>query len=88
MHINISFTVAKCSELTPPTHGNLDCSHPAGNFAWNSSCKFACKEGFVLKGSAELQCGASGGWNGQQPECEGIVSFWQLALSACEDLVF
>nr|XP_020670471.1 E-selectin [Pogona vitticeps] len=64
--------IVKCSELKPPTHGNLECSHPAGNFAWNSSCKFACKEGFVLKGFAELQCDASGGWNGHQPECEAV----------------
>ncbi|KAJ7338432.1 hypothetical protein JRQ81_012086 [Phrynocephalus forsythii] len=64
--------VVKCSELQPPTYGSLNCSHPAGNFAWNSSCKFACEEGFVLKGSAELQCGASGGWNGQKPECEAV----------------
>ncbi|XP_062986033.1 E-selectin [Elgaria multicarinata webbii] len=64
--------VVECRELQPPAHGFLNCSHPAGNFAWNTSCKFDCKEGFDLKGSSVLQCGASGKWDGQEPECEAV----------------
>ncbi|XP_061441450.1 E-selectin [Rhineura floridana] len=64
--------VVECSELKPPVHGFLYCSHATGNFSWNSSCKFACEEGFALKGSSELQCGVYGEWSGQQPECEAV----------------
>ncbi|XP_028588300.2 E-selectin [Podarcis muralis] len=61
-----------CSELKPPVHGFLNCSHASGNFSWNSTCKFACAEGFALRGSSELQCGAYGEWDGQKPECEAV----------------
>ncbi|XP_066480625.1 E-selectin-like [Tiliqua scincoides] len=64
--------VVECGELQAPTHGLLTCSHPSGNFAWNSSCEFACEEGFLLKGSSRLQCDASGEWDRQKPECEAV----------------
>uniref|UniRef100_A0A8C0J123 E-selectin n=1 Tax=Chelonoidis abingdonii TaxID=106734 RepID=A0A8C0J123_CHEAB len=58
--------VVQCDGLRAPAHGSLTCSPASGNFLWNSTCEFACEEGFVLKGSDRLQCGASGKWNGQQ----------------------
>ncbi|KAG8132942.1 hypothetical protein E2320_010755 [Naja naja] len=61
-----------CSELQPPAHGSMICSGPSGNSAWNSTCKFACKEGFKLNGSSELQCDDSGHWDASQPECEAV----------------
>ncbi|XP_074924036.1 E-selectin isoform X3 [Chelonoidis abingdonii] len=64
--------VVQCDGLRAPAHGSLTCSPASGNFLWNSTCEFACEEGFVLKGSDRLQCGASGKWNGQQPECEVV----------------
>ncbi|KAJ6653858.1 hypothetical protein lerEdw1_008606 [Lerista edwardsae] len=64
--------VVECGMLQAPTRGFLSCSHPSGSFAWNSSCEFACEEGFLLRGSSRLQCGASGEWDGQEPECEAV----------------
>uniref|UniRef100_A0A8C4Y2Q3 Selectin E n=1 Tax=Gopherus evgoodei TaxID=1825980 RepID=A0A8C4Y2Q3_9SAUR len=64
--------VVQCDGLKAPAHGSVMCSHASGNFLWNSTCEFACEEGFVLKGSDRLQCGTSGKWNGQQPECEVV----------------
>ncbi|XP_032662050.1 E-selectin isoform X2 [Chelonoidis abingdonii] len=64
--------VVQCDGLKAPAHGSVTCSPVSGNFLWNSTCEFACEEGFVLKGSDRLQCGASGKWNGQQPECEVV----------------
>ncbi|XP_007436674.1 E-selectin [Python bivittatus] len=61
-----------CSELQPPANGSMNCSDPSANFAWNSTCRFACGEGFKLNGSSELQCGASGHWDDSQPECEAV----------------
>uniref|UniRef100_A0A452II18 E-selectin n=1 Tax=Gopherus agassizii TaxID=38772 RepID=A0A452II18_9SAUR len=65
--------VVQCDGLKAPAHGSVTCSPASGNFLWNSTCEFACEEGFVLKGSDRLQCGASGKWNGQQPECEAVT---------------
>uniref|UniRef100_A0A8D2LCR6 Selectin E n=1 Tax=Varanus komodoensis TaxID=61221 RepID=A0A8D2LCR6_VARKO len=61
----------KCPVPQKPANGSLNCSHPVGHFAWNSSCNFACQEGFLLKGSDKLQCRAAGEWDGREPECEG-----------------
>ncbi|XP_067388548.1 E-selectin [Emydura macquarii macquarii] len=65
--------VVECDGLKAPAHGSLTCSPHSGTFLWNSTCQFACEEGFVLKGSDKLQCGASGRWDGQQPECEVVT---------------
>ncbi|XP_026548893.1 E-selectin-like, partial [Notechis scutatus] len=64
--------VVECHALQKPAHGLFNCSNPSGNYAWNSSCNFSCKEGFVLKGPSILQCGASGEWDGQEPTCEVV----------------
>ncbi|XP_070605148.1 E-selectin [Erythrolamprus reginae] len=67
-----SCKVVECHALQKPQHGLFNCSNPSENFAWNSSCNFSCKEGFVLKGPDMLQCGASGEWDGQEPTCEAV----------------
>ncbi|XP_053104568.1 E-selectin-like [Hemicordylus capensis] len=64
--------VVECGTLQTPVDGFLNCSSPPGHFAWNSSCEFACREGFLLKGSRRLQCGASGEWDREKPECEAV----------------
>ncbi|XP_039179945.1 E-selectin [Crotalus tigris] len=61
-----------CSELQPPVNGSMSCSGPSGNSAGNSTCKFACEEGFKLNGSSELQCDVSGHWDALEPECEAV----------------
>ncbi|XP_059584231.1 P-selectin isoform X1 [Alligator mississippiensis] len=60
--------VVTCQELHPG-QTNMDCSHPLGNFSYNSTCKFHCKEGFERQGRDMLQCLASGHWSGETPEC-------------------
>uniref|UniRef100_K7GIS5 E-selectin n=1 Tax=Pelodiscus sinensis TaxID=13735 RepID=K7GIS5_PELSI len=65
--------VVQCDSLRAPAHGSLTCSPASGNFVWNSTCDFACEEGFALKGSGRLQCGASGRWKGQPPTCEAVT---------------
>ncbi|XP_067388623.1 P-selectin-like [Emydura macquarii macquarii] len=60
--------VVKCQSLDPgPT-----CSHPLGEFSYNSTCKFQCKEGFELHGLDTLQCLASGNWTASAPECAAV----------------
>lgn len=65
--------VVQCNELTKPDKGSMDCSSPLGDFSYRSLCQFTCDEGHILTDSlsALLACGASGHWNGTQPQCEG-----------------
>ncbi|XP_066548802.1 E-selectin [Amia ocellicauda] len=63
----------KCSTLETPQHGNVICSHPNGEFSYNSSCQFSCAQGFELKGEANLTCTASTQWTGETPHCAAIT---------------
>ncbi|XP_072199563.1 P-selectin-like [Excalfactoria chinensis] len=59
-----------CPVLDAPNHGHLYCSHPYGNFTFNSTCTFSCKEGFMQMGAEVLRCAATGNWTRQPPLCE------------------
>ncbi|XP_038269782.1 P-selectin-like isoform X3 [Dermochelys coriacea] len=60
--------VVRCKNLDP----GPDCSHPLGEFSYNSTCKFRCQEGFELQGLDMLQCLASGNWTAEAPECAAV----------------
>ncbi|XP_029768212.1 P-selectin-like, partial [Terrapene carolina triunguis] len=60
--------VVRCKNLDP----RPDCSHPLGEFSYNSTCKFQCQEGFELQGLDTLQCLASGNWTAAAPECAAV----------------
>nr|XP_005994120.1 PREDICTED: P-selectin-like isoform X2 [Latimeria chalumnae] len=62
----------KCKALTPPRRSLVDCTRPFGVFSYNSSCHFTCEKGFLINGSDNLQCTASGQWTAPAPTCEGI----------------
>ncbi|KAL7887923.1 hypothetical protein AOLI_G00028970 [Acnodon oligacanthus] len=66
--------VVRCSDMTEPLHGSMQCDHPLGSFGHQSSCEFSCEEGYTLTGSSSsrLTCEASGHWNGFQPTCEAV----------------
>ncbi|POI21713.1 hypothetical protein CIB84_014541 [Bambusicola thoracicus] len=60
-----------CSVLSAPEHGELNCSHPHGNFAFASMCDFSCQPGFELMGPQSHECMAMGNWTGEIPQCKG-----------------
>uniref|UniRef100_A0A8C9G9Z5 p-selectin n=1 Tax=Pavo cristatus TaxID=9049 RepID=A0A8C9G9Z5_PAVCR len=62
-----------CPVLDVPSHGHLSCSHLHGNFTFNSTCTFSCKEGFIQMGAEMLRCAATGNWTRRPPVCEGMV---------------
>uniref|UniRef100_A0A674KFQ1 p-selectin n=1 Tax=Terrapene triunguis TaxID=2587831 RepID=A0A674KFQ1_9SAUR len=62
--------VVRCKNLDP----RPDCSHPLGEFSYNSTCKFQCQEGFELQGLDTLQCLASGNWTAAAPECAVLAT--------------
>ncbi|XP_065599964.1 P-selectin-like isoform X4 [Cyrtonyx montezumae] len=59
-----------CPVLDAPSHGHLNCSHPHGNFTFNSTCTFSCKDGFMQMGAEMLRCATTGNWTRRPPVCE------------------
>uniref|UniRef100_A0A8C2UIF8 Sushi domain-containing protein n=1 Tax=Coturnix japonica TaxID=93934 RepID=A0A8C2UIF8_COTJA len=74
--------VTDCPVLDAPSHGYLYCSHPYGNFTFNSTCTFSCKEGFMHMGAEMLRCAATGNWTRQPPLCEGMVGLTSALTAA------
>ncbi|XP_069794220.1 P-selectin-like isoform X3 [Narcine bancroftii] len=61
-----------CERLMQPKQGAVNCTHPIGEFSYQSTCDFSCADGFVLNGSNSLQCRANGQWTAQNPSCEVV----------------
>ncbi|XP_078543180.1 E-selectin-like isoform X2 [Lissotriton helveticus] len=61
-----------CDALVNPANGVMSCSHPLGDFKYNSTCNIACEEGFVMEGSDKLVCEASGEWDTDHPQCKAV----------------
>ncbi|XP_048833390.1 P-selectin-like isoform X1 [Brienomyrus brachyistius] len=62
----------RCRMLTVPPHGNLSCSHPHGNFSFNSSCDVRCEEGYFLNGTASTWCASLGTWTETTGMCQVV----------------
>ncbi|XP_040466803.1 P-selectin [Falco naumanni] len=62
-----------CPVLSAPDHGELNCSHLHGDFAFGSTCAFSCHTGFALMGLESRECTATGTWTGDPPHCEAIA---------------
>ncbi|XP_049737233.1 P-selectin isoform X5 [Elephas maximus indicus] len=61
--------VTECGELDLPQYLLMNCSHPLGNFSFNSQCSFHCPKGSTLTGPSKLECLASGNWTNEPPRC-------------------
>ncbi|XP_037362419.1 E-selectin isoform X1 [Talpa occidentalis] len=62
-----------CGTVHRPQNGSMSCNHsPAGEYTFKSSCEFTCEEGFMLQGSAQVECTAQGQWTQQAPVCEAF----------------
>nr|XP_056700689.1 P-selectin-like [Euleptes europaea] len=64
--------VKQCQDIESPARGTMDCIHPLGDFAYNSTCSFACEAGFQLSGSEILHCDASSQWTAHIPICHAV----------------
>ncbi|XP_043860553.1 P-selectin [Dromiciops gliroides] len=71
----------KCPELILPKPMLMNCSHPLGNFSYESTCIFYCPEGQVLNSSPEIKCQAEGKWSEKMPTCQGKPLSVQEALT-------
>ncbi|XP_035756717.1 LOW QUALITY PROTEIN: P-selectin [Egretta garzetta] len=64
--------VVQCTKLEPK--GVLmNCSHPFGDFSYNSTCAFECQEGFKRRGAGMLRCLPSQQWSAETPICTAIT---------------
>uniref|UniRef100_A0A8U8BGD1 Uncharacterized protein n=1 Tax=Geospiza parvula TaxID=87175 RepID=A0A8U8BGD1_GEOPR len=73
IHPHPSFPCAKLE----PKGGPMNCSHPYGDFSYNSTCEFGCHEGFERRGAGVLRCLPSQEWSANIPTCTGRA--WQGA---------
>ncbi|XP_042602830.1 E-selectin isoform X4 [Cyprinus carpio] len=64
--------IIKCKpeDITPPDHASMRCSHPHGNFSYDSQCEYSCEEGYELKGSSMTRCTSTTDWSSKPPTCE------------------
>ncbi|XP_038650604.1 P-selectin-like [Scyliorhinus canicula] len=62
----------QCATLNVPDQATMNCTHPHGNFSFDSTCEFQCAAGFTLQGSQDLRCNATGMWTAETPSCEAI----------------
>ncbi|KAJ8387149.1 hypothetical protein AAFF_G00159610 [Aldrovandia affinis] len=69
-HTAPSCQARRCNTLTVPFHGSLSCYHPYEKFSFNSSCSVSCVEGFLLNGTASIQCTSLGMWTEPPPLCQ------------------
>ena len=64
------FLAVKCSELSPPTSGELlGCN--TKEMLYNTVCGFSCNEGSKAKGSMVRSCTENGTWSGTKLACIG-----------------
>ncbi|XP_006887477.1 PREDICTED: E-selectin [Elephantulus edwardii] len=71
--------IVTCEQQRDPEHGSLSCTHPLGNFSYNSSCSVACDEGYLPNNMEATWCTSSGEWSAPTPacnvvECEALTS--------------
>uniref|UniRef100_A0A8C0FRJ0 p-selectin n=1 Tax=Bubo bubo TaxID=30461 RepID=A0A8C0FRJ0_BUBBB len=62
--------VVQCAKLEPKGV-SMNCSHPYGDFSYNSTCVFRCQEGFEQQGVDMLRCLPSQQWSADPPTCTG-----------------
>uniref|UniRef100_A0A8B9MAN5 p-selectin n=1 Tax=Accipiter nisus TaxID=211598 RepID=A0A8B9MAN5_9AVES len=62
--------VVQCTKLEPKGV-SMNCSHPYGDFSYNSTCVFGCQEGFERRGAGMLRCLPSQQWSADTPTCTG-----------------
>ncbi|XDV41623.1 hypothetical protein PO909_010444 [Leuciscus waleckii] len=79
-----SCTAVRCellsfSELPEPGPlPSMNCSHPHGNFSFDSQCFFQCAKSHKLNGTSQLICTSKGYWTNSPPSC--VVQ--EMSLSA------
>nr|XP_004658861.2 E-selectin [Jaculus jaculus] len=65
--------VVTCQEQEQPQHGSLQCTHPYGNFSYNSSCSVKCERGYLPNTTdTTTRCMSSGEWSAPTAACNVV----------------
>ncbi|KAG7487557.1 hypothetical protein MATL_G00024770 [Megalops atlanticus] len=64
--------VVACEALDSPRLGSVSCSHPYGNFSYDSVCQFACVKGYWPSDPRSIRCTGAANWTAKPPRCEAI----------------
>ncbi|XP_063797594.1 L-selectin-like [Pseudophryne corroboree] len=62
----------QCPDVSAQPQRYVNCSHPWGDFSFQSFCHFGCLDGFLLDGSNRSQCLSSGRWSTDSPYCIAV----------------
>jgi len=82
-------TNVKCAALKRPSSGDMKCrgskgAFVASNIRYGASCKFSCKYGYNVRGSAARMCKQDGSWSGSTSACAPIDCKPPPAIRGCE----
>ncbi|XP_075038848.1 E-selectin-like [Mixophyes fleayi] len=69
----------KCDALVAPFMGNINCTHPLGEFEYGSICKIDCEYDLLLNGTNTLKCDSNGNWTSTLPSCEVKIMPYESA---------
>uniref|UniRef100_G3SZI6 E-selectin n=1 Tax=Loxodonta africana TaxID=9785 RepID=G3SZI6_LOXAF len=64
--------VVTCEAQKAPEHGSLVCTHPWGNFSYNSSCSVTCEKGHLPSSTEATRCTSSGEWSAPTAACSVV----------------
>ncbi|XP_032382003.1 E-selectin isoform X1 [Etheostoma spectabile] len=65
----VPFPAKRCPTVNSSSHGSLVCIDPHGEFSFGTWCTSTCEEGFLLNGTADIECTSLGTWNREMPNC-------------------
>nr|DBA18238.1 TPA: hypothetical protein GDO54_016511 [Pyxicephalus adspersus] len=65
-------SAVQCPRLLTEPPMYMNCSHPWGNFSFESFCHFKCPDGFLLNGTDKVECLSSGKWSDTLPRCAAL----------------
>uniref|UniRef100_A0A672P6A3 E-selectin n=1 Tax=Sinocyclocheilus grahami TaxID=75366 RepID=A0A672P6A3_SINGR len=72
-------------DVTSPDRASVHCSHPYGNFSYDSQCEYSCEEGYELKGSSMTRCTSTTEWNIYR-RCSNLLKLFTLSFDMSMNL--
>ncbi|XP_068098770.1 L-selectin [Hyperolius riggenbachi] len=62
----------QCPHLSSKPLQRMNCSHPWGNFSYQSFCHFECFDGFFHDEVDKIECFSTGKWSDAPPQCSAV----------------
>ncbi|NXY91338.1 LYAM2 protein, partial [Alcedo cyanopectus] len=68
-----SCAAVRCEAVSWPEGGFVTCDHNPADLTYRSRCDFQCGEGYVMDGTASIECTAQGQWSEMVPKCKVVT---------------